>query len=108
MTKFRLEGQLTHGILKSQNADKDTRYYTLVNVNYDDKGSDHWVGVIGMETIDGTDYLIVSPTSVTDSAVGKDSLRGKQGWRKNSEGDILVPTSETKGYVNFKAPIIYE
>jgi hypothetical protein len=105
MTKFRLEDQLTHDILKSQNADKKIGYFTLVNVNYNSKGSDHWVGVIGMETIDGTDYLKVSPTSVNDSAVGKESLRGKQGWRKNSEGDILVPTSETKGYVNFTKEI---
>ena len=100
--------EFTGSVFAKQYADKNTGYLTLVNVNYDAKGSDHWVGVIGMETIDGTDYLKVSPTSVNDSAVGKDSLRGKQGWRKNSEGDILVPTSETKGYVNFKAPIIYE
>ena len=107
MTKFRLEGQLTHDILESQNADKDTRYYTLVNVNYNSDGGDHWVGVIGMETIDGTDYLKVSPTSENDSVVGKESPRGKQGWRESSTGDgtILVPVSQTKGYVNFTQEI---
>ena len=52
--------------------------------------------------------MIISQTSSNDNAVGKDNLRGKQGWLKDSEGNILVPVSETKGYVNFKAPIIYE
>lgn len=61
-----------------------------------------------MLTKDGIDYLIISGTSDNDTAVGKDNLRGKQGWLKGSNGEILVPVSETKGYVNFTAPVISE
>ena len=105
MTKFRLEGQLTHGILESQNADKDTGYLTLVNVNYDSDGGDHWVGVKGGLNINGAEYLIVSPTSNNDRKTSENDPRGKQGWKQPIDGFILVPVSETKGYVNFKKEI---
>ena len=42
------------------------------------------------------------------NAVGKYDLRGKQGLLKDSDGNILLPVSEIKGYVNFKVPILYE
>ncbi|MGP1587611.1 MAG: hypothetical protein ACTTHG_04645 [Treponemataceae bacterium] len=51
---------------------------------------------------------MISQTSINDNAVGKENLRGKQGWLKDDNGNILVPVSETKGYVNFKAPVVYE
>ena len=63
---------------------------------------------MGIAKYEGAYYLIISPTSVNDSAVSSESPRGKQGWLKTENGHILVPVNETKGYVNFKAPIIYE
>ncbi|HOF84971.1 MAG TPA: RHS repeat-associated core domain-containing protein [Treponemataceae bacterium] len=99
---------LTIDTLKKQHSDSSKGYLTLVNVNYDSKKGDHWVGIKGALTKDGIDYLIISGTSDNDSAVGKDNLRGKQGWLKGSNGEILVPVSETKGYVNFTAPVVYE
>lgn len=56
----------------------------------------------------GKEYLVIPQTSVNDNAVGKENLGGKQGWLKDDNGNILVPVSETKGYVNFKAPVVYE
>ena len=100
--------QLTKSILNKQNQDKNTGYLTFVNVNYESGNHDHWVGVTGITQKDGKDYLIISQTSENDNAVGKDNLRGKQGWLKDANGNILVPVSETKGYLNFKASIVYE
>lgn len=100
--------QLTKSILNKQNQDKNTGYLTFVNVNYESGNHDHWVGVTGITQKDGKDYLIISQTSENDNAVGKDNLRGKQGWLKDDNGNILVPVSETKGYLNFKASIVYE
>lgn len=74
----------------------------LINVNYESTGkSPHWVGVEGMETKDGKDYFIISPTSVNDSKVGTGQLRNSAGWKKNDAGKILVPVEKTKGYVVF-------
>ena len=100
--------QLTRSTLNKQNQDKNTGYLTFVNVNYESDKHDHWVGITGITQKDGKDYLIISQTSDNDNAVGKDNLRDKQGWLKDDNGNILVPVSETKGYVNFKAPIVYE
>ena len=100
-TKFTVE------LFKDQHNDSENGYLTLVNVNYDDKGHDHWVGVNGVAQIDGKDYVIISNTSKNDNAVGSENLRGKQGWIEEN-GVILVPVDETKGYVNFSAPILYE
>ena len=100
--------QLTKTIFSNQYNDKNTGYLTFVNVNYESGKNDHWVGVIGFVEKNGKDYLMISQTSINDSAVGKENLRGKQGWLKDDNGNILVPVSETKGYVNFKAPVVYE
>ena len=99
---------LTIDTLKKQHSDSSKGYFTFVNVNYDSNKGDHWVGVKGATTRDGKDYLIISITSDNDSAVGKENLRGKQGWIEGKNGEFLVPVSETKGYVNFTAPIVYE
>ena len=99
--------ELTVDTLSKQHGDSSKGYLTFVNVNYDSGKHDHWVGVTGATTIDGKDYLSISNTSDNDSAVGKDDLRGKQGWIERN-GKILVPVSETKGYINFTAPVVSE
>ena len=100
--------QLTKDILNTQNNYITAVYLTFVYVNYDSNKHDHWVGVTGITQKDGKDYLIISQTSQNDNSVGIDSLRGKQGWLSDSEGNIYVPVSETKGYVNFKITITNE
>ena len=100
--------QFSKAIFNKQYMDRNTGYMTFVNVNYDSDTHDHWVGVAGFTQKDGIDYLIISQTSENDSALGKDDCRTNQGWIKDTNGNILVPVSETKGYVNFKAKVIYE
>jgi hypothetical protein len=106
---------LTKDILENQMADSEHNYRTLVNVNYDQSGHDHWVGVKEFQTIGDTDYVVIDPTSINDKMTTYDSWyyydnvkggtyypesRFETGW-KVSDGSILVPMSETKGYVNF-------
>ena len=97
----KFSGQFSKAIYDKQNQDPSKQYTTFINVNYDSAGHDHWVGVQGIETINGKDYIKISPTSQNDFAVDPEDLRGKQGWLRNSNGDILVPVDQTKEYVNF-------
>ena len=71
--------QLTKTIFSNQYNDKNTGYLTFVNVNYESDKNDHWGGVIGFVEKNGKDYLMIFQTSINDSAVGKENLRGKQG-----------------------------
>jgi RHS repeat-associated protein len=108
MTGYRANGKFTHAQWRKQERSVTDIYITLVNVNWGG-GSDHWVGVEGIETIEGTDYLIVSHTSVNDLAVGRNSPRIRQGWvtkgGENTFPKILVPVDKIKGYVTFHANV---
>ena len=99
----------------SQEEDLYNNYQTLVNVNYDKDNHDHWVGVKGIKTIGKEDYVIITPTSINDKMTTYDTWnyygnndgglfysdsRLEKGW-KIVNGEVLVPVSETKGYVNF-------
>ena len=97
----KFSGQFSKTIYDKQDQDSTKQYTTFVNVNYDSAKQDHWVGVQGIETIKGKDYIKISPTSRYDSAVGPEDSRCKQGGIRNSAGEILVPVDQTKGYVNF-------
>ena len=101
-TVTKITGKLTHTILKTQDNDKSNIYLTLVNVYYtSDKSADHWVGVKGIETVNGIEYIRITPTSNNDSNVSAGSMRGNQNWILSSDGTILMPVSATRGYVNF-------
>ena len=105
----------TKDIFLSQVDDTDKTYQTLVNVNYDTKNHDHWVGLKDVVTINNKDYVVINPTSINDKMITYDVLNyysDKQGETYYSDkrlekgwivvkGEILVPVKETKGYLNF-------
>ena len=108
----------TREIMSKQMSDKKNTYKTAVKVKYNDAGDDHWVGVAGMTSLDGKDYLIITGSSVNDSYLGNglswnketekyeytdtNNRQGK-GW-KFVNGQILVPVENTTDYINFTKP----
>jgi len=93
-------GSFTHAIYDQQGNDQTREYATLVKVQYESTGKDHWVGVKGIETVGGIDYIKISPTSKNDYKVGANTPRGGQGWIERN-GEILVPVDKTSAYVTF-------
>ena len=108
----------TRETMFKQMADQHNTYKTVVKVKYNDGGDDHWVGVAGMTSLDGKDYLIIAGSSVNDSYLGNglswnketekydytdtNNRQGK-GW-KVVNGQILVPVENTTKYINFTKP----
>ena len=105
----------TKDIFLSQVDDSEKTFQTLVNVNYDEGNHDHWVGVKDVITVSNKDYVVINPTSVNDKMTSYDvwnyydekigktyysDARLNKGWIV-VKGDVLVPVTETKGYVNF-------
>lgn len=87
----------------AQEFDNANNYYTGIEVIYSkDPDSKHWVGVNGVKTVGDTLYYIISPTSVNDSQVDAAEFRGYAGWKKDSDGNILVPASNVTGAVIFE------
>ena len=97
----------TYEMYDEQENDTANNYYTIIRVQYDNNPDQnhHWVGVTGKETVDGVDYFVISPTSVNDSNVSPNSIRGIQGWKKNSNDEILVPVDKVKAYRSYSAPV---
>ena len=97
----------TYAIYDEQENDSQHNYYTIIRVQYDTNPDEHhhWVGVNGKETVDGIDYFVISPTSVNDSNITSTSLRGIQGWKKNSNNEILVPVNKVKEYRTYREPV---
>jgi len=79
-----------------------SKYYTFANVNYEPHGKPHWVGVNGIVTREGTDYISITGTSSKDSKDIEFTIgtRGTKGWIKEGN-NILVPMSEVKEYQRF-------
>ncbi|MDR1107355.1 MAG: hypothetical protein LBL44_13445 [Treponema sp.] len=101
-------GQFTHTIYNTQESDTANNFYTIVKVQYNAANSDHWVGVRGIHTgSDGTEYIVISPTSVNDSgfANNPNSVRYQQGWREGTNGDVYVPVNKITAYKIYSAPI---
>jgi hypothetical protein len=97
-------GQFSHGMYDAQGNDRATNYYSLIKVRYNSANSPHWVGVQGIETIGGIDYVTISPTSVNDNPA--DILgpsRTGQGWIRRN-GNVYIPVEETTEYRIFSAP----
>jgi hypothetical protein len=96
----------THDIYRQQRDDTTREYATLVKVQYDSNPNhDHWVGVKGITSFEGKDYIVIAPTSRNDlNVAGNNSLRREQGWL-SADGNILVPVEKTNGYVTFSRNI---
>ena len=105
----------TKDVFLNQLDDTEKVYQTLVNVNYDSTNHDHWVGVKDVTTLNAKDYVVINPTSINDKMTTYDvwnyyddkkgsiyysDSRLEKGWIV-VKGEVLVPVSETKGYVNF-------
>ena len=101
------EVPFTYAMFDEQENDSLHNYYTIIRVQYDTNPDEdhHWVGVNGKETVDGIDYFVISPTSVNDSNITSTSLRGIQGWKKNSNNEILVPVNKVKEYRVFSEAV---
>ena len=101
------EVPFTYAMFDEQENDSQHNYYTIIRVQYDTNPDEdhHWVGVNGKETVDGIDYFVISPTSVNDSNITSTSLRGIQGWKKNSNNEILVPVNKVKEYRVFSEAV---
>ncbi len=114
-TTGRVDGPFTKKMFDKQNDDKSNEYRTFVNVNYDDDNHEHYVGLKGFISINGNDYVVISPTSINDKMTTYDSWyyydnvkgncyypqsRADKGWIIN-KGSICVPVDQIKAYVNF-------
>jgi hypothetical protein len=101
----RTDGRFTHAIYNQQENDYSREYATLVKVQYEATGNDHWVGVKGIDTEGGQDYIIIAPTSKNDYNVGPNTVRYGQGWIQKN-GNILVPVERTSAYVTFSRSLV--
>jgi hypothetical protein len=98
-------GQFSHGMYNTQENDGANNYYSLIKVQDDSANSPHWVGVRGIETIGGIDYINISPTSESDNPVGNlGPSRTGQGWIRQN-GNVYVPVDRTTEYRIFSRPI---
>jgi hypothetical protein len=97
-------GQFSHETYNTQGNDGANNYYSLVKVQYDSANSPHWVGVRGIDTINGIDYVIISPTSENDDPTGGlGPGRTGQGWIRQND-NVYVPVERTTEYRIFSTP----
>jgi hypothetical protein len=98
-------GRFSHEMYNAQENDGGNNYYSLIKVQYNAANSPHWVGVRGIDTIGGVDYVIISPTSEHDDPVGNlGPSRTGQGWIRQN-GNVYVPVEQTTAYRIFSRPI---
>ena len=99
-----------------QATDQENTYTTFINVNWNDSNSEHWVGMNGIETINGKDYCVVTISSVNDTAIKNTTIKQNEngdyyydgygnnrlgkGWL-NENGQVLIPLEQVKGSVTF-------
>ena len=107
---------ITKEVYTKQAEDESKLYTTFINVNWNDKNYEHWVGMNSIETVNGKDYCVITVSSVNDSVIanttiveqkdgsyiynGQNNNRLGKGWL-NENGQILIPTEQVKGYVTF-------
>jgi RHS repeat-associated protein len=94
-------GPLTQEAYTALTNDDTTVNAIVVEVAFNAAGASHFVGVKDIETINGKDYVVISPTSQNDNSVGSGSNRSTQGWTTNSKGETVAPTAAVKSYVVF-------
>jgi hypothetical protein len=98
-------GQFTHEMYNTQENDSENNYYSLIKVRYNSANAPHWVGVRGIETIGGVDYINISPTSENDDPDGDlGPSRTGQGWIRQN-GNVYVPVERTTEYRIYSRPI---
>jgi RHS repeat-associated protein len=94
-------GLTTDSFQRLQN-DQTTEYMVGIRVNYNNEGTDHWVGANDIYTSeDGTQYYEISSTSNRDSYFTDDvgTNRGTLGWTTiPGTSTIIVPVSQVDGY----------
>jgi hypothetical protein len=93
-------GSFTKAMYDVQEYNTYSKYYTFVNVNYDAKGGPHWVGVKGVVTMEGKDYIEIAPTSIGDINWDDNSSRAGRGW-VGKGARAFVPVDQVKEYVRY-------
>ncbi len=101
MTVERIHKNFSAEDYAKQEDDMFNTYYTGIYVPYSGEGSNHWVGVEGVQKIDGVNYFVVSATSKYDTKENILQNRYDAGWIKKDD-QILIPESKVNGAVVFK------
>ena len=101
MEKF-LAGEVDIGEKLGELISSGKEYYIAAQVEYNETGCKHWVGVNDYLSFNGEDCIEISPTSVNDTVKAN---RRRDSWQLGEDGKMYVEVSDiTKIYVFEKDP----